>query len=189
MKIVNKSHWDAGPLKEIMKRCFEFTHYAKPEVVYIETTRKRYNRARISGYATLGPRYIRMLMPMPTWKIERVYSSDGKTMTEKSEMESPTGSEFAGVFIHESAHNQGMSHKDMRQVAPDVLKCEWGRQCGQGFQLALKPERAGTRSDVVAERKQRVEELIAVKEKKLKRMQKQLKKLYQKRKYYEKVKK
>lgn len=85
-------------------------------------------------------------------------------------------------MTHEIGHTINLDHKDMSDKA-EYGQSEWAK----GFAVGPRRDKPKEKVDVRAVRHGRVLMLIKEKESRLKRLENALKKLYRKKKYYERV--
>ncbi|MHA1410513.1 MAG: hypothetical protein ACTSQY_09465 [Candidatus Odinarchaeia archaeon] len=93
----------------------------------------------------------------------------------------------AGVFIHELQHTRRYEHRALGACIDEADRKEAKEAIGD-FEFTFKqPKRPKPREDLQMRRYNHVLKMISDKERQLKRLQNQLKKWKQKRKYYENV--
>jgi len=176
MKITNKSKWDTRDLIRFFRRCLsEIGEDIRDYTIAVKNIR---GGVGVSGAGSYNRKWMRISLPTH----RQVVGSDGGCFIE--ELSELTGGELervAQVVIHESDHTRGLHHRDM--MPSEQICTTWAGE----FRIAkrrIKPE--PTMEDRVRKRYERVLELIKKNEARLKRTRTRLKKLYVKKRYYEK---
>ena len=172
MKIENKTNYLTSDLRKLFTRCVRadekiegklFTYRGEKLTVTVTHSKSLY---RVSGKAVINGYHLWMHLP--------------------HNMQHVTINQIVFIFVHELAHIRGYRHKDIndyviRQFTDKMLEKDAGM-------LREKPAKAPkAKSDIQVQRYEHVLVMVTKKEKQLKRLQKQLTKWTQKRKYYERV--
>jgi len=172
MKIKNETKWDTRDLRKLFKMVAKHEGY-EPHTIEVTP------RGRGGGRGGLGYGWIRISIPHKYY----MQGSDGRW--EKMELQELSGEKIkriAKVLIHEIGHNRGLNHREMDSFSNiDVSFIP------DDFVIRRKREKKKPKVDIKQKRYQHVLELIKKNERKLKATKTRLKKLYQKKKYYEKV--
>lgn len=186
MKIINKTNWDTLDLKKVLTRALDeddkvegkygYRSYLEVTISYSKGypswVVKRYQernkelpvRERYSGNAWVGG--TRMVLRVPRGKIDTRLLSR--------------------VFKHELDHCRGFKHNQMggRYLdTKDLGRDNWALS----YPIRQKEARVEPKPDLQVRRYEHVLEMLKAKKSQLKRLQNQIKKWNQKRKYYESV--
>ncbi len=177
MKIVNKTFWNTKDLRKL------FHEVCKHEGVTTHRTIEIVPSKRSGNYSGLGSfrrNWVRLRVPAKAEQF--VIGNDGKGQWIGRNLENPDSQKIAQILIHEIGHNQTLHHKDMANCWN--FDCEWAK----AFLINKTITKPKLPVDLKAKRHKCVLVRIKDKEAKVKRLQNQLKKLYKKKKYYEKIK-
>jgi len=182
MKITNKTNWDTLDLKKVLTRALDeddkvegkYKHRSYLEITisyskgYPSWVVKHYQkqnkelpvRERYSGSAWVGGTRMTLRVPREKFNVEH----------------------FVEVFTHEMSHIRGIrSHRAIGIVEDGDL--EWTSDYAvRQKEIKIKPK-----PDLQMKRYERVLEMLKSKKSQLKRLQNQIRKWNQKRKYYENV--
>lgn len=182
MEIINKTGWDTLDLKKVLTRALDeddkiegkykyrssltvAISYSKGHPSWVVEHCKKGGRelpARelYSGSAWVGGSRMKLRVPREKFNVER----------------------FARVFIHEMSHIRGFrSHRAIGTVKDEDLK--WTR----GYSVKEKEIKVKPKVDLQLKRYEHVLVMLKAKKSQLKRLQNQIKKWNQKKKYYESV--
>jgi len=180
--IINKTNWDTLDLKKVLikalneddkveggykyRNCLEVTiSYSKGHPSWVISHYKREKkelrpREVYSGNAWVNGTGMRLRVPREKFDVKR----------------------FARLFIHEMSHIRGIrSHRAIGTVKDEDLK--WTKD----YSVRQKEVKVKPKSDLQVRRYEHVLEMLKAKKSQLKRLQNQIKKWNQKRKYYESV--
>lgn len=182
MKITNKTNWDTLGLKKVLIKALDEDDKVEGRYKYrscLEVTisySKGYPGWVISHYKRKG----KELPP------REVYSGSawvgGTRMILRVPREKFTVRRFVRVFIHEMSHIRGIrSHRAIGVVEDEDLG--WTKD----YFVRQKEIKVKPKPDLQMRRYEHVLETLKVKKSQLKRLQNQIKKWNQKRKYYESV--
>ena len=179
MKIINKTHWETRPIWKLLTEALKrnekiegrFMHrkYLEVEIVYSKKKNWGQPEQHFTGHATYN----------------------GSTMTIRVPREKIDTRVFARVFDHELYHNRGFKHNKLGVIGGRFLnlntleKDNWALEYIMTLKepkLKLKPK-----VDLQLKRYNHVLALLKDKKSNLKRLQNQIKKWTQKRKYYEHI--
>ena len=185
MKIINSTEYQTRDLKKIFIECCKIKldswKYLKVEVSY---SKSRW----ITGRAPFGRREVKIFLPRNP--IDKEYIE-----TKWSEPRPYAYLNFkrvlAWVFIHELYHTLGRHHKEMaksyynhwRFYAHDPEKMSWV----DDLPLNKKEIKIKPKEDLQLKRYEHILAMLKDKKSKLKKLQNQIRKWNQKRKYYERV--
>jgi len=182
MKIINKTHWDTLDLKKVLTRALDeddkvegkykyrsylevIISYSKGHPSWVVKHYQKQNkelpiRERYSGSAWVGGNGMKLRVPREKFNVER----------------------FVRIFIHEMSHIRGIrSHRAIGTVKDEDLG--WTKDYPvRQKEIIVKPK-----PDLQVRRYEHVLEMLKAKKSQLKRLQNQIKKWNQKRKYYESV--
>ena len=174
MRVVNKTHYDTASLKKLFFACSKEarvgSHVRKRANIHVEYSKKRWTgTAGHSGRASL----------YGGWAVVRLPKNPEEVKLRH----------FAWVVCHELLHNKGKSHNGMNgsyfrfwaRYDKNPERMAWV----DNFTLLLKEVKVKSKEDLRIKRFERVSQLIVDKEKQLKRLTNQLKKLRRKEKYYQ----
>lgn len=182
MKVINKTHWDTLDLKKVLIRALDEDDKVEGKYEY-----RSYLEVTISyskGYPSwVVKRYQEQNKELP---IRKRYSGNawvnGTRMTLRVPREEFNVEHFVEVFIHEMSHIRGIrSHRAIGTVEDEDLK--WTKN----YSVRQKEAKVKPKPDLQLRRYEHVLEMLKAKKSQLKRLQNQIKKWNQKRKYYESV--
>lgn len=180
MIIVNKTHWDTDNLRKILIKAlndddiieskYQYRSGLKIVIVYSKGHSswaiKNYGGLKLaprelySGYAWLNGSEMRLRVPREIFNVKR----------------------FVKLFIHEMSHIRGIrSHRMIGTVKSKDL--EWTKN----YLVKREKIKIKTKVDLQTKRYEHVLAALKIKKTQLKRLQNQIKKWTQKRKYYESV--
>lgn len=182
MKIINKTNWDTLDLKKVLTKVldeddkvegrYKYRNYLEVTISYS----KGYPGWVISHYKKKGKE-------LPA---REVYSGSAWVGGTGMGLRVPRGKfdvkRFARIFIHEMSHIRGISsHRAIGVVEDEDLG--WTK----GYSVRQKEAKVKPKPDLQMRRYEHVLEMLKAKKSQLKRLQNQIKKWNQKRKYYESV--
>jgi len=182
MKITNKTNWDTLDLKKILTRALD-------EDDRVEGRYKHRNCLGVTiSYSKGHPgwvirHYKRKGKELPAREVYSGYAwVNGTNMGLRVPREKFNVKHFVRVFIHEMSHVRGFrSHRTIGTVEDEELR--WTRD----YSVNQKEIKVKPKPDLQMRRYKRVLEMLKAKKSQLKRLQNQIKKWNQKRKYYENV--
>jgi len=182
MKIINKTNWDTLDLKKVLTKALDEDDKVEGRYEY-----RSYLEVTISyskGYPSWVIRhYQKENREIP---IRERYSGsawvNGTRMTLRVPREKFDVKRFARIFIHEMSHIRGIrSHRVIGVVKDEDLK--WTKD----YSVRQEETKVKPKTDLQVRRYEHVLEMLKAKKSQLKRLQNQIKKWNQKRKYYESV--
>jgi len=182
MKVINKTNWDTLDLKKVLVRALDEDDKVEGKYKY-----RSYLEVTIS-YSKGHPgwvisHYKRKGKELPA---REVYSGsawvNGTGMGIRVPREKFTVERFVRIFIHEMSHIRGIrSHRAIGVVEDEDLR--WTK----GYPVRQKEARVKPKPDLQLRRYEHVLEMLKAKKSQLRRLQNQIKKWNQKKKYYESV--
>jgi len=174
MKILNKTRWNTGDILKLLRECFRRIGEDIREYT-IEVVDARSPTVR--GWGSYHRKWMKLCLPTRGY----VQGADGKSvLSPLTELTGNRTVRIAQVAMHESDHTRGLHHGDM--LPSWKMPCDWARD----YVIRRKPPKPKpTMEERVRRRYERVLELIKQKERKLKLMRTSLRKLYKRKKYYE----
>lgn len=190
MKVTNKTNWQTSDLKKIFIECcktkLDSWKYLKVEVTY-SASRWIHGRAGYGG-GLRGGGNVKIFLPRNP--IDKKYI-DGRYTEPRPYAFLNFKQVLAWVFIHELHHVLGKHHREMkdsyylhwRSYARNPEKMSWV----DDLQLRKEEVKEKPKMDLQTKRYEHVLAALKIKKSKLKRLQNQIKKWTQKRKYYESV--
>jgi len=182
MKITNKTNWDTLDLKKVLTRALDEDDKVEGKYKY-----RSYLEVTISyskGYPSwVIKHYQKQNKELP---IRERYSGSawvgGTNMGLRVPREKFNVGHFVEVFIHEMSHIRGIrSHRAIGTVEDEELR--WTKD----YPVRQKEIKVKPKPDLQMRRYEHVLEMLKAKKSQLKRLQNQIKKWNQKRKYYESV--
>ena len=174
MRTENKTKWSTRQLRALMTEICRASGLDEPSLVIFENSRN----VCFHGLASLYSRWIKISIPREPMRW--VAGSDGRTHV--IPQESLSGKDMADLIVHELRHNTGLRHKDMldNTGGMDLSKAE-----GMVIEKAGEKPKP-TMEDIKKKRYERTLERIGYNERLVKRAGNRLKKLYKRKRYYEK---
>jgi len=200
IKIENQTDYDTKWLRKIFNRSKKMVdrrlkrkhlpiENLKVDVVYAHTLTKEVN-----GYAYLNGNYIRLRLVRPPEKMKIEINDEEWTKEKKEkriEMMKNITKEIAKIFVHELYHCYGYEHTEMFLPRKKIwIENTYNYNWTEKYPVQLKiekPKPEKPKIDIQVIRYQRVLELLKEKQSKLKRIQNQIRKYMNKKRYYEKV--
>jgi len=183
MKIINKTNWRTDDLKKLLTAAFN-------EDDRVEGKYKYRDRLRIEIVYSKGPRrwvveaYKKRNLELP---VRRLYSGyafyNGNFMKLRIPKEKIDKEILVKIFIHEAGHIRGFRHSGMRRWID--IEASWAKD--DKYQMRQKETKVKPKVDLQLKRYEHILTLLKDKKSQLKRLQNQIKKWNQKRKYYESV--
>lgn len=173
MRLINKSRWDTGDLLKFLRECFKRAGSdIRDYTIEIGNTSS-------SGIRGLGS-YTRCWLKLRIPKQSKV-SIIGLNGTAAIEFRDAVNTvELAQVAIHEVGHTQGLHHRDM--ISYKEIDASWAKDSViRPKQLKARP----TMDEIIRKRYEKIRANIKRKETRMKRLKTSLKKLHNRRKYYE----
>ena len=157
MRLVNDTKFDTMQLRKLMRAICKASGLDEPHVCGFEYSRS----VCWHGLGSLGSKWIKIFVPR--------------------QLKSFVGFDCADLIIHELRHNTGLSHKDMHDNTDDMDLTE-----ANAMVVNEKPEKPHVIVDKKRVRYERILVLVQEKESRIRRLKNQLKKLYKRKRYYEK---
>lgn len=173
MRVVNKTHWNTNDFKDIIKNCVEIDGADQKNLV-VEIEEKPYKKTIDAG---AGYRYPKHVIQVAIPQVSYMDVLKTKWKTEDVEL-------FTYLILRELAHLRNvrydeMDYQSMSNLVGDV--CDIHKLKVRIKQTKEKPE-----IDITKERYGKILKRIDEKGRRVKRLQKQLRKLNKTKKYYEK---
>lgn len=156
MRITNTTKFDTVQLRKLMTAICKASGYDEPITCVFEYSRN----VCWHGLGSLCARWIKIFVPRSVVRF--------------------TGADCADLIIHELRHNTGLRHKDMHDNTDDM-----NLEYVNAMVVGERAEKPHAIVDIKQKRYKRVIELIGLKERVMRRMKNQLKKLYKRKRYYE----
>jgi len=194
MKIINNTNIDTLCLKRLFTKCINHNKKTEGKLrqkSYLKITVKNTKRS-CSGSAYLNGNLI--TMHIATENYVRTYVKNNfSSFAKGSNLENyikdriPNPVKVAAVFIHELQHARGYGHQALGTYIDEADEKEAKEAIGD-FEFTFKqPKQSKPREDLQLKIYNHVLKMVSGKETQLKRLQNQLKKWKQKKKYYEKT--